>query len=96
MRTYKKLLEEKEYCEVVIPLQHTYVPDDHKTCRMYDFPVLLSGHGTLKLIYTHCSIVVRELLLFLILLVLITRGSIMYLCLLNAVSNRSPKSRRDS
>ena len=52
-RTYKKLLEEKEHCEVVIPLQHTYyVPDDHnKTCRMFDFPNLLSGHGTLKLIY---------------------------------------------
>jgi hypothetical protein len=28
----------------VIPLQHTYVPDDHKTCREFDFPVVLSGH----------------------------------------------------
>lgn len=29
---------------MVIPLQHLYVPDDHKTCREFDFPVILSGH----------------------------------------------------
>jgi len=41
----KARLEGPEYnCDVVIPLQHTYVPDDHKTCREFDFPVLLSGH----------------------------------------------------
>jgi len=41
----KDLVEGKEYkCDVVIPLQHTYVPEDHKTCREFDFPVILSGH----------------------------------------------------
>lgn len=38
-------LEGPKYsCDTIIPMQHTYVPDDHKTCRMFDFPVLLSGH----------------------------------------------------
>ena len=42
---YKELLEGPEYqCDLVIPLQHTYVPDDEKTCHRFDFPVLLSGH----------------------------------------------------
>ena len=45
LERYKKLLEGPEYqCDLVIPLQHTYVPDDEKTCRLFDFPVLLSGH----------------------------------------------------
>lgn len=42
---YKKLLEGPEHnCDLVVPLQHTYVPDDHRTCREFDFPVILSGH----------------------------------------------------
>jgi 2',3'-cyclic-nucleotide 2'-phosphodiesterase (5'-nucleotidase family) len=42
---YKKLLEgPKHNCDLVVPLQHTYVPDDHRTCREFDFPVMLSGH----------------------------------------------------
>lgn len=42
---YKTLLEGPEYqCDLVLPLQHTYVPDDHRTCREFDFPVVLSGH----------------------------------------------------
>ena len=28
----------------MLPLQHTYVPDDHRTCREFDLPVVLSGH----------------------------------------------------
>lgn len=45
LRKYKELLEGPEYnCDVVIPLQHLYVPDDHRTCREFDFPVILSGH----------------------------------------------------
>eukprot|EP00980_Cylindrotheca_fusiformis_P014769 scaffold4026_cov117-Cylindrotheca_fusiformis.AAC.4 len=41
----KVKLEGPEYnCDTIIPLQHTYVPDDHKTCRQFDFPVVLSGH----------------------------------------------------
>jgi 2',3'-cyclic-nucleotide 2'-phosphodiesterase (5'-nucleotidase family) len=34
----------KEQCDVIVPLQHLYVPDDHRTCREFDFPVILSGH----------------------------------------------------
>jgi 2',3'-cyclic-nucleotide 2'-phosphodiesterase (5'-nucleotidase family) len=41
---YKKILEEEHNCDMILPLQHTYVPDDHKTCELFDFPVLLSGH----------------------------------------------------
>ena len=41
---YKKILEEEEGCDLVVPLQHLYVPDDHKTCKQFDFPVVLSGH----------------------------------------------------
>ena len=41
---YKRILEEEEGCDLVLPLQHLYVPDDHKTCREFDFPVILSGH----------------------------------------------------
>jgi len=44
LREYKEILENDEGCDVVVPLQHTYVPDDHKTCREFDFPVVLSGH----------------------------------------------------
>jgi len=45
LRKYKDLLEgPKHNCDLVLPLQHTYVPDDHKTCREFDFPILLSGH----------------------------------------------------
>ena len=41
----KVKLDGPEYaCDTIIPLQHTYVPDDHKTCKMFDFPVILSGH----------------------------------------------------
>jgi hypothetical protein len=41
----KVKLEGPEYqCDTIIPMQHTYVPDDHKTCKMFDFPVILSGH----------------------------------------------------
>lgn len=41
----KTKLEGSEYnCDTILPLQHTYVPDDHKTCKQFDFPVILSGH----------------------------------------------------
>lgn len=40
LKEYKELLEGPEYnCDIVIPLQHTYVPDDHKTCKEFDIPV---------------------------------------------------------
>lgn len=42
---YKDLLEGPDHgVDVVLPLQHLYVPDDLKTCRRFDFPVILSGH----------------------------------------------------
>jgi hypothetical protein len=44
LRKYKKILEQDEHCDFVLPLQHLYVPDDYKTCRDFDFPVVLSGH----------------------------------------------------
>ena len=44
LKKYKKILEEDEGCDIVVPLQHLYVPDDHRTCREFDFPVILSGH----------------------------------------------------
>jgi hypothetical protein len=44
LEKYNKILTEKEKCDLVVPLQHLYVPDDHITCRNYDFPVILSGH----------------------------------------------------
>jgi len=40
---YQQILEQDEGCDFVLPLQHLYVPDDHRTCREFDFPVILSG-----------------------------------------------------
>ena len=44
LRRLKATLEDDEHCDLVVPLQHTYVPDDHRTCREFDVPVILSGH----------------------------------------------------
>ena len=44
LKKYKDILENDEKCDLVVPLQHLYVPDDHRTCREFDFPVVLSGH----------------------------------------------------
>lgn len=44
MATYKKKLEQEEGCDVVVPLCHLYEPQDERTCRDFDFPVILSGH----------------------------------------------------
>jgi 2',3'-cyclic-nucleotide 2'-phosphodiesterase (5'-nucleotidase family) len=45
LREYKEILESPPYnCDLIIPLQHLYVPDDMKTCQEFDFPVILSGH----------------------------------------------------
>ena len=43
---YKSLLMDgpEHKCDMILPLQHTYVPDDHKTCERFDFPVIMSGH----------------------------------------------------
>jgi len=44
LKKYERILKEDEGCDMVLPLQHLYVPDDHRTCREFDFPVILSGH----------------------------------------------------
>jgi 2',3'-cyclic-nucleotide 2'-phosphodiesterase (5'-nucleotidase family) len=44
LKKYKELLENEKACDIVVPLEHLYVPDDHKTCQDFDFPVVLSGH----------------------------------------------------
>ena len=40
----QKQLTEEHHVDTILPLQHTYVPDDYKTCQQFDFPVVLSGH----------------------------------------------------
>ena len=44
LRKYEKFLMEEEKCDIVIPLEHLYVPENEKTCREFDFPLILSGH----------------------------------------------------
>jgi len=44
LERYKKVLEEEERCDLVLPLQHLYEIQDQKTCEQFDFPVVLSGH----------------------------------------------------
>lgn len=44
LKKYNDILTNQEGCDLVVPLQHLYVPDDHKTCQEMDFPVILSGH----------------------------------------------------
>jgi len=44
MATYKKKLEQEDGCDIVIPLCHLYEPQDERTCREFDFPLILSGH----------------------------------------------------
>jgi len=44
LRKYDKFLKEFEECDLVLPLEHLYVSENHKTCQEFDFPVILSGH----------------------------------------------------
>lgn len=44
MATYKAKLEKDEKCDLVVPLCHLYEPQDERTCREFDFPLILSGH----------------------------------------------------
>lgn len=44
LKKYKEVLEKDEKCDLVIPLQHLYEDQDYKTCKDFDFPVILSGH----------------------------------------------------
>ena len=55
LRKYKTILEDQEGCDLVVPLQHLYIPDDHKTCEQFDFPVILSGHDHHRVDHVHCG-----------------------------------------
>lgn len=44
MQKYKDKLEEDDGVDVVIPLCHLYEPQDERTCKEFDFPLILSGH----------------------------------------------------
>lgn len=44
LRKYEKLLKEEHGCDLVIPLEHLYLPENTKTCETFDFPLILSGH----------------------------------------------------
>ena len=42
---HKAPLEGPEHhCDLVLPLQHLYVLDNRRTCREFDFPVILGVH----------------------------------------------------
>ena len=44
LRYYETELKEEHGCDLVIPLEHLYIPENTKTCEQFDFPVVLSGH----------------------------------------------------
>jgi 2',3'-cyclic-nucleotide 2'-phosphodiesterase (5'-nucleotidase family) len=44
LRKYEKILKEEHECDLVLPLEHLYMHENEKTCREFDFPVILSGH----------------------------------------------------
>ncbi len=44
LRHYEKFLKEEHECDLVLPLEHLYLPENVKTCTEFDFPVILSGH----------------------------------------------------
>eukprot|EP00977_Amphora_coffeiformis_P029654 scaffold42138_cov229-Amphora_coffeaeformis.AAC.1 len=51
---YKELLEgEFEECDLVIPIEHLYVPENKRTCERFDFPVILSGHDHHRVDFVH-------------------------------------------
>lgn len=44
MATYKEKLEKEQGCDLVVPLCHLYENQDERTCREFNFPLILSGH----------------------------------------------------
>jgi len=44
MRTYKDIMEKDRACDVVVPLCHLYEPQDVRTAKEFDLPLILSGH----------------------------------------------------
>ena len=43
-RKYVNVLEKQDKVDLVVPLCHLYEPQDEKTCREFNFPVVISGH----------------------------------------------------
>lgn len=41
---YKEKLMKERGCDLVVPLCHLYEPQDLRTCKDFDFPLILSGH----------------------------------------------------
>ena len=44
LQHYSAKLKNEKGCDMVLPLCHLYEYQDEKTCRDFDFPVILSGH----------------------------------------------------
>ena len=44
MKEYNAKLKNEDGCDMVLPLCHLYEPQDERTCREFDFPVIMSGH----------------------------------------------------
>lgn len=43
-KIYCEKLKKEENVDVIVPLCHLYEPQDEKTCKEFDFPVVISGH----------------------------------------------------
>ena len=44
LKDYNEKLKTEQGCDMVLPLCHLYEFQDDRTCREFDFPVVLSGH----------------------------------------------------
>ena len=44
MKEYNEKLKNEDGCDMVLPLCHLYEIQDERTCREFDFPVIMSGH----------------------------------------------------
>jgi len=44
LKEYNAKLKEEDGCDMVLPLCHLYEIQDERTCREFDFPVIMSGH----------------------------------------------------
>ena len=53
VKEYKHKREGEERCDVVVPFEHVYVPDDDITREKFDCPVILSGHDHQKIDEVH-------------------------------------------
>ena len=44
LKQYNDKLKGEDGCDMVLPLCHLYEIQDERTCREFDFPVIMSGH----------------------------------------------------